>query len=176
MRLAAARAAPASVPNWNDASPHRSLLPMVRDRSIPGRDYTVTTVPFANPGDAVHSVDNLRRLLRASPVTTITGDQWSFLYSMDEGMSELYDLKSIGSSDSGDDDPPIDAETTAELVTRLKALPRSAVDTFLEQFRVQRVSDLRASDLEAARQLLGGLEARARRQAEPQRAEVDPFA
>ena len=88
----------------------------------------------------------------------------------------LHDLGAIGSGDGSGDDPPIDAETAAELVTRLKALPRSEVNTFLEQFRVQRVRDLRTSDLEAARQLLGGLEARTRRQAEPQRAEVDPFA
>ena len=46
----------------------------------------------------------------------------------------------------------------------------------LDQFKVQRVRDLRKSDVEAARQLLGGLEARARRQTEPEQAEVDPFA
>ena len=42
----------------------------------------------------MHSVDNLRRILGTSPVTTVTTDQWSFLYSMDEGMSELYNLDS----------------------------------------------------------------------------------
>jgi hypothetical protein len=88
----------------------------------------------------------------------------------------LHDLAAIGSGDSGDGDPPIDSETVAELVTRLKALPRPDVDAFLGQFRVQRVRDLRMSDVEAARQLLGGLEARARRRAEPQPTELDPFA
>ena len=72
--------------------------------------------------------------------------------------AERHDLGAIGSGDGGDDDPPIDADTAAELVTRLKSLPRSKVDMFLGQFRVQRVRDLRVSDLEAARQLLGGLE------------------
>ena len=90
--------------------------------------------------------------------------------------AEPHELESIGSGDEGDDDPPIDAETTAELVARLKALPRSDVNTFLEQFKVQRVRDLRTSDVEAARQLLGGLEVRARKQAAPAQAEVDPFA
>ena len=90
--------------------------------------------------------------------------------------AELHDLEAVGSGDGGNDDPPIDAETAAELVARLKALPRSDVSTFLEQLKVQRVRDLRASDLEAARQLLGGLEARARRKAAPAQTEVDPFA
>ena len=71
-----------------------SLLPKIHNTSMPGREFTITTVPFANPGDSVNSVDGIRRRLQASPVTTITTDQWSFLYSMDEGMSELYDLRS----------------------------------------------------------------------------------
>jgi len=41
---------------------------------------------------------------------------------------------------------------------------------------VQRVRDLRASDVEAARGLLGGLEARARRMTAPAQADLDPFA
>jgi len=91
----------------------------------------------------------------------------------------VHDLGALVSGDGGGgggEDPPIDAETAAGLVTRLKALPRSEVNTFLEQFKVQRVRDLRQSDVEAAGQLLGGLEARARRQAAPAQTEVDPFA
>lgn len=87
---------------------------------------------------------------------------------------ELHDLAALASGDAGD--PPIDADAAAELIARLKGLPRSAVNTFLEQFRVKRVRDLVASDLEAARQLIGGLEARARQQSAPAQAEVDPFA
>ena len=37
-------------------------------------------------------MDNIRRQLGASPVTTVTAGDWSLLYSMDEGMSELYEL------------------------------------------------------------------------------------
>jgi len=89
----------------------------------------------------------------------------------------LHDLGALVSGDGdGDDDPAVDAETATVLVTRLKALPRSDVNTFLEQFKVQRVRDLRRSDVEAARELVGGLEARVHKQAAPPQTEVDPFA
>jgi arylsulfatase A-like enzyme len=70
----------------------RSLLAAMADSSLPGREYVVSTIPFANPGDPVRSVDNIRRRLRASPVTTVTSGSWSLLYSMNEGVSELYSL------------------------------------------------------------------------------------
>ncbi len=70
----------------------RSLVKSMADTSLPGREYVVSTIPFANRGDQVRSVDDVRRELRASPVTTVTTDRWAFLYSMDQGMSELYDL------------------------------------------------------------------------------------
>jgi len=96
---------------------------------------------------------------------------------------DLHDLEGIGSGEDEEEaggqavaDGPVDAETAGKLVSRLKALPRAAVDTFLEQFGVQRVRDLRAADVTAARQLLGGLEAQARKKAAPAQAEVDPFA
>ncbi len=79
------------MPQWVEGD---SLLPNVHDRSLPGREFTVTTMPFANPGDPVHSVDDLRRRLVHAPVTTITVDEWSLLYSTDEGRSELYHLPS----------------------------------------------------------------------------------
>ena len=89
----------------------------------------------------------------------------------------LHALASLGGDDGGgDNDRLVDGAVAGELVARLKALPRSDLNTFLEQFAIQRVRDLRASDVPAARQLLGGLEARTRQKAEPTRAEVDPFA
>ena len=54
----------------------------------------MSTVPFANPGDSVDSVDNIRRRLSMAPVTTVSTDEWSLLYSIDEGMSQLYHLPS----------------------------------------------------------------------------------
>ena len=72
----------------------RSLAPGIRDNSAPGREYVVSSIPFANPGDPIHSVDNLLRPLVDHPVTTITSGEWSLLYSPQEGASELYNLTS----------------------------------------------------------------------------------
>ena len=70
----------------------RSLAPALRDPSLPGRDYVVSSLPFANPGDPVHSVDNLLRVLTEPPVTTVTSGDWSLLYSPLPGVSQLYNL------------------------------------------------------------------------------------
>jgi arylsulfatase A-like enzyme len=78
------------IPDWVEG---RSLMPMIGDSSVAGRDIVASTIPFANPGDPVQSVDNIRRQLRASPVTTVSTGEWSLLYSMDDGMSELFDLR-----------------------------------------------------------------------------------
>ena len=73
----------------------RSLALALRDASHSGRDYVVSSLPFANPGDPVHSVDNLLRTLTDPPVTTVTSGGWSLLYSPQDGMSQLYDLRPI---------------------------------------------------------------------------------
>ena len=77
------------IPEWVEG---KSLLSNVRDTSTPGREFTVTTVPFADPGDPVRSVDNFRRKLESSLVTTVSTDEWVLLYTTDEGMSQLYHL------------------------------------------------------------------------------------
>ena len=79
------------VPDWVEG---RSLLTSVQDRSTPGREYAISTVPFANPGEPVRSVDNMSRNLARALVTTVTVDQWTLLDSADEGLSELYHLPS----------------------------------------------------------------------------------
>ena len=76
-------------PAWMEG---RSLLTGMRDRSAPGREYVVSTIPFANKGDEVMSVDNVSRTLRTELMTTVTAGDWSLLYSMEPGVSELYDL------------------------------------------------------------------------------------
>ncbi len=78
-------------PQWVEGM---SLLPRAHDRSVPGREFTVTTVPFANPGDPVSAVDNIRRRLATAPVTTVTADEWALVHSVSEGLSELYHLPS----------------------------------------------------------------------------------
>ena len=72
----------------------RSLAPGMRDPSRPGRDYVVSSLPFANPGDPVASVDSLLRTLLEPPVTTVTSGEWSLLYSPVPGVSQLYNLNS----------------------------------------------------------------------------------
>ncbi len=69
-----------------------SLLTKLKDTSQVGREFTVTSIPFANPGDPVRSVDNFLRMLKVPTVTTITSDQYSLLYSQEPGQSRLYDL------------------------------------------------------------------------------------
>ena len=71
----------------------KSLLPRLQGKSPPGRDYTISTIPFANPGDPVRSVDDFRRDLRSPLATTVTSGDWSLLYSAEAGVSELFNLK-----------------------------------------------------------------------------------
>ncbi|MBM3957369.1 MAG: hypothetical protein FJ313_04890, partial [Gemmatimonadetes bacterium] len=77
------------VPDWVEG---RSLLAASRDPAAEGYECVVTTVPFANRGDRVRSVDNTSRPLVSGVVTTLTAGEWSLLYTVEPGMSELYDL------------------------------------------------------------------------------------
>ena len=72
----------------------RSLAPALGDATRAGREYVVSSIPFANPGDAVQSVDNFLRDLKDPPVTTVTAGHWSLLYSPDPRVSQLYNLAS----------------------------------------------------------------------------------
>lgn len=76
-----------SQPEWVEG---QSLLRYLRHEA--GREFTVSTIPFANPGEHVDSVDNARRTLETYSVTTITTREWSLLYTPDPGYSELYYL------------------------------------------------------------------------------------
>ena len=77
-----------------DSVQGRSLAPALSDVTRSGREYVVSSIPFANPGDAVQSVDNFLRDLKDPPVTTVTAGHWSLLYSPDSGVSQLYNLAS----------------------------------------------------------------------------------
>lgn len=70
----------------------QSLLPQINDLSLSSRDVVVSSIPFANPGDPVRSVDNFLRMLKVPTVTTITTENFSLLYSQDVGKSMLFDL------------------------------------------------------------------------------------
>ena len=71
----------------------QSLLPLIYDSSAGGREFAISSIPFANPGDPVRSVDNFLRMLKVPTVTTITSEKYSLLYSPEKGQSKLYDLR-----------------------------------------------------------------------------------
>jgi hypothetical protein len=92
-----------------------------------------------------------------------------------------HDLAAVIAGGDDDDEPgprtrvvdgPIDAATAADLVARMKALPRAELETMLGQLGVTRVRDLKASGVERAKALLATFEAGV--PGEP--AEIDPFA
>ena len=70
----------------------RSLARRMQDPSLPGREFVVSSIPFANPGDPVNAVDNFLRTLAEHPVTTVTAGEWSLLYCPEAGYSQLYNL------------------------------------------------------------------------------------
>ena len=79
------------IPEWVDG---KSLVAAATDKRVRGRDFVITTEPFANPGERVRSVDDISRPLGAWQVTTITTDNWSLLYSPEPGRSQLFHLRS----------------------------------------------------------------------------------
>jgi hypothetical protein len=54
--------------------------------------FKISSIPFANPGDPVRSVDNFLRMLKVPTVTTVTSEKHALLYSPEAGQSKLYDL------------------------------------------------------------------------------------
>ena len=100
----------------------RPLAPAGRDPQAQGRDFVVSSLPFANVGDLVHSVDNLLLVLTEPPVATVTSEGWSLLYSPFPGVSKLYNL----AADPGQSDNVIDRqmEVTSELHRRLSRFMR----------------------------------------------------
>jgi arylsulfatase A-like enzyme len=72
----------------------QSLLPNMRDTSLAGREYVVSTNAWSNAGDNVHIVDGMDRVMAKAACSTVTTDQWSLLYYVEPGGSELYNLSS----------------------------------------------------------------------------------
>lgn len=78
-------------PTWVEG---QSLLPAIQDPAAEGRDFTISSIPFANPGESIRSVDNISRVIGAPLITTVTTSDWTLLYTTTPGMSELYDTAS----------------------------------------------------------------------------------
>jgi len=70
----------------------RSLLPMVKDQTVAGREYVVSAHPFVNANGIVRSIDDVERVAQKDSTLTVTTDEWSLLYSTEPGLSELYYL------------------------------------------------------------------------------------
>jgi arylsulfatase A-like enzyme len=72
----------------------QSLLPKVKDPSLAGREYIVSTSAWANAGDSVRIVDDMSRGMEKAAGSTVTTEQWSLLYAVEPGLSTLYNLMS----------------------------------------------------------------------------------
>jgi len=91
------------------------------------------------------------------------------MYAGDEGGSG-----SVGSYDRRPSET-IEPRVAQDLATQLKALPREAVDRFLQKFAVQRIKDLPTAQIEKARAFVEQLTAEFTAPA-PAAGDVDPFA
>lgn len=72
----------------------KSLLPAMKDSSAPAREYVISGLPFSNQGDSVGFVDDQRRLMEKDSSATVTTHEWSLIYAVEPGLSELFHLPS----------------------------------------------------------------------------------
>jgi hypothetical protein len=66
---------------------------MVKDQSVPGREYTISAHPFINAKEYMLSVDGVSRLTEKDSTATVTTNDWTLMYNTEPGMSELYNIK-----------------------------------------------------------------------------------
>ena len=90
------------------------------------------------------------------------------------GESEGSGSAPLGSYDQKNDGT-VDPKVAQAIATQLKALPREAVDRFLQKFGVQRIKDLPAAQVEKARAFVEQLQTELAAPAASE-TEVDPFA
>ena len=92
-------------------------------------------------------------------------------------LPKLYagELEKEPGSDEAAPEGPIDPKLATAIVTQLKAMPRQAVDRFLEQFGIKRIKDLPAAQWERAKAFIEKLVAEFDAPATTP-VEVDPFA
>ena len=72
----------------------QSLLPMMADTGVAGREFVVSMQPFSKPGHLTRQVDDRERQMTVESSVTITTDEWALLYSSQPGESWLYHLAS----------------------------------------------------------------------------------
>jgi len=72
----------------------RSLVPMMKDPSLPGYEHVFSSSSFVNAGGTDNSVDSVLRYTEHDSMATVTTEEWTLLYDTEPGGSELYNLKS----------------------------------------------------------------------------------
>ena len=72
----------------------KSLVPMMKDPRVPGYEHVFSSSSFVNVGDTDNSVDSTMRRAANASMATVTTKDWTLLYDIEPGGSELYNLKS----------------------------------------------------------------------------------
>jgi hypothetical protein len=72
----------------------KSLLPQMKDSSLPGYEYIFSSSSFVNEGGTDNSVDSVMRYTAHDSMATVTTDDWTLIYDTEAGGSELYNLES----------------------------------------------------------------------------------
>jgi arylsulfatase A-like enzyme len=72
----------------------RSLLPALKDPSVPGYEHVFSSSSYVNVGDTDNSVDGVMRRAEKASMATVTTEEWTLLYDIEPGGSELYNIKS----------------------------------------------------------------------------------
>jgi arylsulfatase A-like enzyme len=71
----------------------RSLLPMIKNPKKTSYEQIFSSSSFVNAGGVDNSVDGVTRLAEKASMATVTTDEWTLLYDIEPGGSELYNLK-----------------------------------------------------------------------------------
>lgn len=100
----------------------RSLMPMIKDPSIPGYEHVFSSSSFVNVGDTDNSVDSVMRWAEKASMATVTTEEWTLLYDIEPGGSELYNLKS-------------DPEQEKNVISRYPDIARELHQLFVKHMR-----------------------------------------
>lgn len=114
----------------------QSLLPAMKDSSVAGREYVVSGQPFINQANLAAWVDDRMRLSEKDSAVTVTTNEWSLLYSIEPGVSELFHLSADPKQEKNviNEHPEAAQELHQQLV---KFLRETNVPTFLLEPRLE---------------------------------------
>jgi arylsulfatase A-like enzyme len=96
----------------------RSLLPAMKDPSVAGREYVISAAPFRTDGRPLNE-NGVKYYLSEDSSVTVTTDEWSLIYSLEPGVSELFNLSSDPKQEKDviDEHPEVARELHQLLVT-----------------------------------------------------------